>query len=191
MWLNQQQANEWESRGGQTQGKYFAKPLCSCLTELRRSDSNRWQYLSLMPCFHSSPHLLLGEYCGEGNSGTEPEPLISPTPIALLPKSSSCPERKEGVCSSPLGVDSNEYRLTREAFWMWRQPCYCLWVLVPSARGKPGRLLKSAAAGLCVWYIDTEFKPETSGEMYGYFAVSQDSANWFLALFVWFSLAGY
>lgn len=110
---------------------------------------------------------------------------------ALLPKAGSCPEGKEGVCSRPLAVDSNVYGLTCEAFWMWRQPCYCLWVLVPSARGKSGRRLKSAAAGLCLWYIDIEFKPETSGEMYGYFAVSQDSANWFLALFVWFSLAGY
>lgn len=37
--------------------------------------------------------------------------------------------------------------------------------------------MKSAAAGLCVRYVDIEFKPETLGGMYSYFAVSQDSAN--------------
>lgn len=45
-----------------------------------------WHHLSLMPSFHSNPHLLLAEHRGEGDSSWAPEPehlpLISPTPIA-------------------------------------------------------------------------------------------------------------
>lgn len=50
-----------------------------------------------------------------------------------LPQVELRPERKEGNCSMRVGIDSSEYRLTCEAFWMWGQPWYCLWGLVLSA----------------------------------------------------------
>jgi len=108
-----------------------------------------------MPCFHSGPHLLLGEYSAEGSSGTEPEclaliSLLLQPSSALQLKPSSCPEREGGSCATPVGIESSEYRLTYKAFLVQRQHMLRWWVLVPSALGRSGRLVKSAAAGLCV-----------------------------------------